>query len=108
MERRRYSRVAHRTTARAAFGTCRPARIHRPDRFVANRAVFELGRTGGSAKRLARAPRRGIHAEAARIAVSGRASARRLVEVEDRAVFGGLRADLRAARQWPARQPAQR
>ena len=49
-----------------------------------------------------------LHAEAARLALPRGPAARRLVEVEDRAVLGGRRADLRAARQRPARQPVHR
>ena len=51
---------------------------------------------------------RGLHAQAAGFALPGRAQARRLVEVEDRSLLGGLRADLRAAGQRPARQPVHR
>ncbi len=66
----------------------------------------------GQAARVARGiprPQGGrLHVEAPGIAVSRRAAARRLVEVEDQSLFGGLRFDLRATRQRTARQPVHR
>ena len=67
----------------------------------------------GGHRRRARATRaerrrRRVHAQAARPRLRRRAAPRRLVEVEDRAVLGRRRADLRAARQRPPRQPVHR
>jgi len=64
-----------------------------------------VGRTGATAGREPRAPRRGHDAEAALVAVPRRPGARRLVEVEGRAVRHRRGFDLCPARQRQAREP---
>ena len=75
---------------------------------VADRDGRDVGRAGGAPRRFAGARRRRPHAQAADVGLRRRPQARRLVEVEDRAVLHRRRADLRPAGQRQARQPADR
>ena len=95
--------------ARATRGSRRCARFHRPNRAL--RAVPTSATWEELAEAAPKHPRtrsRRIHAEAARFALPRRTPPGRLVEMEDRTLVDRLRADLRAARQRPPRQPAYR
>ena len=106
----------HPRRCRCASGAQRLERAARLDRPVRRRAPalpVGHGRELGRARRSSAANRatrgvEGLMLKRASLGLRRRPEARRLVEVEDRAVHDRRRADLRAAGQRQARQPADR